>query len=74
MKPNFEAMTRAELRAYVLQHRDDLDALEALFSRRDPDTQAVVFQPPQSTEEEQQQYELFKRLVHEREGHGNSVA
>ncbi len=74
MKPNFEEMTKAELRGYVLQHRDDLNALEALFDRRNPDSEAMVFQPPQSQEEEQQQFELFQRLVNQKEGRSDSVA
>ncbi len=74
MKPNFEEMTKAELRGYVLQHRDDLNALEALFDRRNSESNAIVFHAPQSKEEEQQQFELFKRLINEREGQGDSVA
>ena len=35
-KPNFEAMSKEELRAYVLTHRNDAEAIRALFSRRDP--------------------------------------
>jgi hypothetical protein len=31
MKPNFEQMSVPELRAYVLEHRDDLEAIRALF-------------------------------------------
>ena len=31
MKPNFEAMSKAELKAYVLEHRDDLEAIRLLF-------------------------------------------
>lgn len=41
MKPNYDAMTNAELRAYILAHRDDLDAMEAFFSRRSPDSEAI---------------------------------
>ena len=73
MKLNFDDMSKAELRAYVLQHRDDLDAIEALFNRRNPNSEAIVFHPPQSKDEEQQQFELFKRLVNEKEGRGDSV-
>ena len=36
MKPNFEIMSKAELRAYVLKHKEDKEALRALMSRRDP--------------------------------------
>jgi hypothetical protein len=32
-KPNFDQMTRQELRAYVLQHRDDEEAFHALCDR-----------------------------------------
>ncbi len=31
MKPDFAAMSRAELRAYVLQHRNDTDAIQTLI-------------------------------------------
>jgi len=31
MKPNFEEMSVPHLRAYVLQHRDDMEAIRALF-------------------------------------------
>ena len=73
MKLNFDDMSKAELRAYVLQHRDDLDAIEALFNRRNPNSEAIVFHSPQSKDEEQQQFELFQRLVKEKEGQGDSV-
>ncbi len=33
MKPNFDAMSRAELRAYVLEHRDDEDAFYAYTNK-----------------------------------------
>jgi hypothetical protein len=36
MKPNYDAMTNQELRAYILQHRDDVGAIEAFFARRSP--------------------------------------
>lgn len=31
MKPDFNEMSVPELRAYVLTHRDDMDAIRALF-------------------------------------------
>ncbi len=31
MKPNFEQMSVTELRAYVLEHRDDIEAIRVLF-------------------------------------------
>ncbi|XGV98731.1 MAG: hypothetical protein ACAF41_07280 [Leptolyngbya sp. BL-A-14] len=33
MKPNFDAMSRDELRAYVLKHRDDDDAFAVYVNR-----------------------------------------
>jgi hypothetical protein len=33
MKPDFNVMTKAELRAYVLEHREDAGAFEALADR-----------------------------------------
>jgi hypothetical protein len=34
MKPDFAMMTTPELRAYVLNHRDDQEALQAYLDRR----------------------------------------
>jgi hypothetical protein len=33
MKPDFNVMTKAELRSYVLSHREDQDAFQALADR-----------------------------------------
>ncbi|MFB2839260.1 DUF6887 family protein [Floridanema evergladense] len=33
-KPNFNKMTRQELRSYILIHRGDDDAIEVLINRR----------------------------------------
>jgi hypothetical protein len=33
MKPDFNVMSKAELRAYVLEHREDIEAFEALADR-----------------------------------------
>jgi hypothetical protein len=72
MKPNFEKMSRQELRAYVLANREDMAALEFLFSRRTPDSEATWFHPPKTKEEEQAQFELFKQMVAEQEGKKDS--
>ena len=46
MKPNFEEMSRAELKAYVLSHRDDDEAIRVFFGRRNPpDSQATWYGP-----------------------------
>lgn len=72
MKPNFETMSTKELRAYILTHREDTEALNALFNRRSPDSEAVWFHPPQSSEEHQQQFELFKTIVSQKQPNKNS--
>jgi predicted O-methyltransferase YrrM len=33
MTPDFNVMTKSELRAYVLEHREDAEAFEALADR-----------------------------------------
>ena len=43
MTANFETMTRKELKAYVLAHRDDADAIRSLFNRRSPDETAIWY-------------------------------
>lgn len=53
MKPNYDEMTRAELKDYVLKHREDQDALDALMKRRSPDSEATwyKFEDSQSVQE-----------------------
>ncbi|MBO1350279.1 MAG: hypothetical protein EBE86_024195 [Hormoscilla sp. GUM202] len=46
MKHKFEEMSRKELIAYVLEHREDIDAVENLFSRRSPDSEATWYPAP----------------------------
>ncbi len=45
MRPNFEEMTNAELRAYALAHRDDIEPLRVLYTRRSPDSEATWYGP-----------------------------
>jgi hypothetical protein len=49
MKPNFEAMSTAELKVYVLSHRDDDEAIRTLFSRRNPPDSKATWYEPMST-------------------------
>ncbi|MBD0301086.1 MAG: hypothetical protein ICV85_02595, partial [Tolypothrix sp. T3-bin4] len=55
-----------------LSHREDTEALNALFNRRSPDSEAIWFHPPQSEEEHQQQFELFKSIVSQKQANKNS--
>lgn len=66
MKPNYDAMSNAELRNYCLEHRDDISALEAFFSRRSPDSEAVWFSPPKTLEEWKQQEEVVRVEIEKR--------
>jgi hypothetical protein len=50
MKPNFETMSTAELTAYVKIHRDNLEAIDALVSRRSPDEEATWYPAPCTSE------------------------
>jgi hypothetical protein len=63
MKPDYTEMTNAQLRAYILQNREDLDAMEAFFARRSPDAEATWFSPPQTAEEWQQQMEMLRPIL-----------
>lgn len=49
MKPDFKTMSQAELRQYVLSHRDDIEAMRELFiNRSDPNGRIY---PPSFDEE-----------------------
>lgn len=49
MKPNFEEMSKAELTAYVLENRNDLEAVRYLF--RTPPGVEIKRYPPMFTED-----------------------
>ncbi|BAY74748.1 hypothetical protein NIES25_11620 [Nostoc linckia NIES-25] len=36
MNPNYQQMSFQELRAYVVENREDIEALRFLMSKRDP--------------------------------------
>lgn len=45
MQPNFEEMTNKELITYALAHREDVEPLRVLYSRRTPDSEATWYGP-----------------------------
>lgn len=45
MKPDFNVMTKSELRAYVLEHREDTEAFEALADRIYANPNSQWYQP-----------------------------
>jgi hypothetical protein len=61
MKPDFSRMTREDLRAYVLAHRDDDDAIEALIKRRNPNSPKHRF--PQTDEDLVEMEKLLKQKL-----------
>ncbi len=61
IKQNFEAMSKAELRAYVLEHRGDMEALRSLMSRRSPN--AVRYNFPNTEEGREQIKEVIKQKI-----------
>lgn len=63
MKPNFAEMSTKELRAYVLAHREDVEALEVLFSRRTPDSEAIIY--PSMFTEDGKPIEENKQIIEE---------
>jgi hypothetical protein len=62
MKPDFSTMTIPELRAYVLEHRDDENALHAYLDKlhcENPSSR--VYQPEDDTTEAIAEYLASKR-------------
>ena len=66
MKPNFDSMTRQEIRDYVLQHREDDDAIEALISRGNPNSPTYKF--PQTDEDLREMKAILKQKLSSIEG------
>jgi hypothetical protein len=56
MKPDFSLMTKAQLRAYVLEHHEDLEAFEALADRIYDNPNPQWYQP----EETEKIFDLIK--------------
>lgn len=61
MKPNFDSMTRQELREYILQHREDDDAIEALINKGNPHSPTYKF--PQTDEDLQEMAVILKQKL-----------
>lgn len=65
MKPDFSQMSRQELRAYVLAHRDDDEAIEALIRMGNPNSPVYPF--PQTDEDLKTMEEILKRKIGHRD-------
>lgn len=60
-KPDFSTMTRQNLRAYMLTHREDDEAIEALIKQGNPSNPKYPF--PQSEEDLKEMEEILKRKL-----------
>ncbi|MBN4005369.1 hypothetical protein [Nostoc sp. LPT] len=60
-KPNFSKMSRQELRAYILAHREDDEAIEALIKRRSPNNPTYPF--PETNEDLRKMEEILKKKL-----------
>jgi hypothetical protein len=61
MTPNYEQMSFTELRAYVIENRDDIEALRFLMSKRDPNSKG--YPAPMTDAEMQEQMEIIRRKI-----------
>jgi hypothetical protein len=59
MKPNFQEMSRKELRTYVLAHRDDNDAFYALADKISAEAANKVPLPPLKSLDDIENYPEF---------------
>ncbi|MEH2054566.1 DUF6887 family protein [Nostoc sp.] len=60
-KPDFSKMSRQELRAYILAHREDDEAIEVLIKRRNPNSPTYPF--PQTNEHLREMEEILKKKL-----------
>ena len=65
-KPNFEEMTQKELIAYMLEHRDENEALRVLMDRAHADTDAEFYPAPQSIDDLKHFPELLEKRRQQR--------
>ncbi|MDB9517052.1 hypothetical protein PN466_08830 [Roseofilum reptotaenium CS-1145] len=69
MKSKFDEMSIKELRTYVLDHRDDMEALDTLVSRRSPDSEATWYPAPLTPETIKITEEAIKKRIKEVDNH-----
>lgn len=65
MKPNFETMSQAELRAYAIAHQNDKEAFEALVDRLTAQSSSDTYTASMSPEE-------IQKIVFEKLGKDSS--
>ena len=62
MKPNFEAMNKQELRAYLLQHREDSEVISAYIEKLNVEAHWLTFPALTSVEDLDNIPEFFNKL------------
>lgn len=70
MKLNFKAMSRKELKAYVLKHRDDSEAISAYIEKSEAEGNWVKMPPLKSMEDFDNYPEFLEKI--RRDGEGSS--
>ena len=73
MKPNFNEMSRKELRTYVLAHRDDDEAFYALADKISAETANKVPLPLLKSLEDLENYPEFIEKLRRDPGHQESA-
>jgi hypothetical protein len=61
MNPNYEQMSFTELRIYVVENREDIEALGFLMSKRDPNSKGYPM--PVTEADMQAQMEIIRRKI-----------
>lgn len=67
MQPNFEEMTRKELIAYILEHRDEDEAFRVLMDKAHADPNVEFYPAPQSIDDLKHFPELLKKRRQQRQ-------
>ena len=66
IKPNFEAMSRKELLAYIREHRDDDEAFRIYMDRVTAEPTTEIYPAPQSIDDLKNFPELLEKHRRER--------
>ncbi|KYC36062.1 hypothetical protein WA1_40705 [Scytonema hofmannii PCC 7110] len=71
-KPNFQAMTRKDLLAYMLEHRNDDEAFYALMDKVNAEPTGEFYPAPQSIDDLKHFPQLLEKFRQEREDEAHS--
>ena len=68
MKPDFKAMTRKELLAYILEHRGDDEAFHIYMDKVHAEPPTEIYPAPQSIDDLKHFPQLLEKFRRERKG------